>query len=60
MNLACTKCKAPMPPPPTMRGPLAGARFMTTAYRCAKCDHWNDLKKRKGFKEYERENSPPK
>ena len=27
------------------------ADFDTTAYRCRQCDHWNDLKRCKGWKE---------
>lgn len=43
MNTDCRKCKAPMPPVPGERRTEA---FVVTAYLCAKCGHWNDLKRR--------------
>lgn len=43
----CRKCGALMPEPPKIGGVLGAAKFTTTAYRCEKCGHWNDLKKRK-------------
>lgn len=43
----CRKCGEPMPAPAPMKGILAHAKFTLTAYRCMKCGHWNDLKKRK-------------
>jgi ribosomal protein L40E len=47
-NTDCRKCKAPMPPAEPMRtGPFAGMKFTVTGYQCAKCDHWNNLKRRK-------------
>lgn len=52
MNTNCTKCKAPMPPIPKSKGisPLDLMAMTLTGYRCSVCDHWNDLKRRKGFK----------
>lgn len=52
MNTNCSKCGAPMPPTPkpTVDSPLNFARFIITAYRCEQCGHWNDLKRRKGWK----------
>lgn len=53
MNTDCSKCKTPMPslPAPKFNGnPMNAASFTVTAYACQVCGHWNDLKRRKGFK----------
>lgn len=46
----CRKCKAPMTqiaPNPGARGPFDTARMTITGYRCERCGHWNDIKRRK-------------
>lgn len=50
MNTDCKKCGAPMQPLSRMRDGMPD--FFTTAYRCVKCGHWNDFKRRKGYAEY--------
>ncbi len=51
MNTDRKKCGAPMPDDtPEMRSGFL-AKFMTMAYRCRHCGKWNDLKRRKGWKE---------
>jgi len=44
MNTDCSKCKAPMPKLSTAT-PLGV--MIITSYRCPKCGHWNNLKRRK-------------
>lgn len=49
-NTDCRKCKAPMtelPKPKEGIGGIALATFTITSYRCAKCGHWNNIKRRK-------------
>ncbi len=45
----CSKCKSPMRPvpQPVAKSPINLANLTITAYRCAACGHWNDLKRRK-------------
>lgn len=53
MNTACTKCKAT-----DGERSFSMGRFgivLTTGYRCKHCGHWNDLTRRKGWKEYKTE-----
>ncbi|MBS1170126.1 MAG: hypothetical protein H6R01_1044 [Burkholderiaceae bacterium] len=54
MDTSCKKCKAAITPPPKPKGtsPIATMKMTITGYRCEKCGHWNDLKRRKGFAEY--------
>jgi hypothetical protein len=40
---------------PASHGWMSGKSFMVTGYCCKNCGHFNDLKRRKGYKEY-REN----
>lgn len=49
----CSKCKAPMTelPRSSGRSPVDIAKMTITGYRCAKCGHWNNLKRRKPRKE---------
>lgn len=46
----CNKCGKEMPPIPKATGRFANVVFTPTGFRC-ECGHWNDLKKRKWFKE---------
>lgn len=49
----CKGCGEPMVEPPHAKsGWLAHAKSITTGYLCKKCNHWNDLKRRKGWAEY--------
>lgn len=46
----CRKCKTPMLEAMHKingKGPLASAALTVTGYLCAKCGHWNNLKRRK-------------
>lgn len=49
VNTDCSKCKAPMPPPPKPIGcsPIEMMPMTITAYLCPECGHVNDLKRRK-------------
>lgn len=49
MTYPCKKCGHPEVHNGTLggTGPLAGASFTLTGFRCAKCGHWNNLKPRK-------------
>lgn len=47
MGTDCTKCGTPMRPPKPFTGIFAGATFVVTAFRCQKCGHYNNLKRRK-------------
>ena len=52
-DTACRKCKTPMQPPPPPDAKVKamfGSNFTVTGYRCAKCGHWNSLKRRKPAK----------
>ncbi len=52
MNTDCSKCKAAMSQPKksSLSGMFSAATFTITGYRCAHCGHWNNLKRRKGYK----------
>ena len=57
MNTDCSKCGAAEQPLSRAKGSspmvaLFNSAFITTAYRCLQCGHWNNLKRRKGFKEW--------
>ena len=53
LNTDCTKCKAPMPTAVKARhGLLSNMPMLTTAYVCPACDHYNDLTRRKGWREH--------
>ncbi len=55
----CRKCGAEMPPVHHhAAGFLRAADFVTTAYRCSKCGHWNNLKSRKKRIATEAQDSP--
>jgi cbb3-type cytochrome oxidase cytochrome c subunit len=52
-DTSCRQCHALMPRAPQApdRDRFAAA-VVLTEYRCDECGHWNDLKRRKGWKEY--------
>jgi hypothetical protein len=57
MNTDCLKCNTPMKMPDLKRsasvsGSIYRARIIITEYICHICKHHNDLKRRKGWKEY--------
>ncbi len=51
-NSSCSKCGRDMPPVHRPTGmPFPSWGFITTGYLC-ECGHYNDIKRRKGWKEY--------
>jgi DNA-directed RNA polymerase subunit RPC12/RpoP len=53
MNTNCSKCNAEMrTDKPIKSGIFARMPALITGYRCSKCGHWNNLKRRKGYAEY--------
>ena len=46
LGTECSKCGEPMPSTPKGHGLFAHLEFTCTDYRCEKCGHWNDLKRR--------------
>ncbi len=48
-DTSCKKCGASQRelPPPNPANPESYIPFTVTGYRCDKCDHWNDLSRRK-------------
>jgi len=53
LNTDCKKCGTPMSVPKNDNTSKSIIRRLTvtiTNYRCEKCGHWNDLKRRKGWK----------
>lgn len=52
----CKKCKTPFGKP--LIGPLGGGGIIgmcqatITGFKCKSCGHWNDLQRRKGYKEH--------
>lgn len=54
LNTDCSKCGAKMTLMPAMRSTttieIMASRMTITGYLCKACDHWNNLKRRKGWK----------
>jgi ssDNA-binding Zn-finger/Zn-ribbon topoisomerase 1 len=54
MTTDCSKCGTPMraPSPPRATSPIQTLmnRMTITAHVCEKCGHYNNLKRRKGYK----------
>lgn len=53
VDSSCRKCKAAMRTLSKAQGigSIHYARITITGYICEYCGHWNDLKRRKGWKE---------
>lgn len=53
MNTNCSKCKGPMPTHPLSKYKLQiySIDFIPIGFLCD-CGHWNDFRKRKGYREY--------
>lgn len=49
---SCKKCRTAMKEGPRLIGAFANLPYTITGYRCDECGHWNDLKKRKGYKQW--------
>lgn len=43
----CRKCNTPMNAPPDDKDVFGQFKLTITGFRCKKCGHWNDLKRRK-------------
>ena len=56
----CRKCGAPMTPLRQRKTsiPIMAMPMTITGYRCDKCGHWNDLKRRKKTVATEAQDSP--
>lgn len=50
---ACSKCKAEMTPLEKTSGVFGGLVMTVTGYLCQNCGHWNDLKRRKAWRQKE-------
>lgn len=52
LTTECSKCKAEMPAlARASSGFLAHTKMTITGYLCKECGHWNDLKRRKWFRD---------